>query len=75
MPTAHPSQADQHARPQPRVSITEAAEYLGVSTRTVRRYIAADMLPAYRVGNQLIRINPDDLIRLERRIPTGGDVA
>jgi excisionase family DNA binding protein len=53
-----------------RVSITEAAKYLGVSTRTLRRYIADGRLPAYRVGNQIIRINPDDLVRLERRIPT-----
>ncbi|HEX5494447.1 MAG TPA: excisionase family DNA-binding protein, partial [Mycobacteriales bacterium] len=31
-------------------SLTEAADRIGVSTRTVRRWIAAGQLPAYRMG-------------------------
>jgi excisionase family DNA binding protein len=53
-----------------RIPLAEAAASRGVSTRTVRRWIAAGLLPAYRVGPRLVRIDPDDLDRLERRIPT-----
>jgi hypothetical protein len=30
------------------------------------------MLPAYRLGPRLIQVDPADLERLARRIPTGG---
>lgn len=53
-----------------RIPLTEAAASRGVSTRTVRRWIAAGLLPAYRVGPRLVRIDPADLDRLDRRIPT-----
>jgi excisionase family DNA binding protein len=52
-----------------RVTIAEAAAERGVSQRTIRRYIATGRLPAYRFGSTLIRIDPADLDRLERRIP------
>lgn len=59
-----------------RITIAAAAESRNVSTRTVRRWIAAGLLPAYRTGPHLIRINPADLDALDRRIPTaGGDAA
>ena len=51
------------------VSVQAAAEQLGVSTRTIRRYIASGRLLAYRVGPTLIRIDPGDLDRLARPIP------
>ncbi len=38
------------------VSIEEAANALDVSTRTIRRHIAAGTLEARRVGPRLIRI-------------------
>lgn len=41
-------------------SVAEAAEFLGVSERTVRRCIDRGELPAYRVGRQ-VRIDPADL--------------
>lgn len=43
------------------VSLTEAAETLGVSTKTVRRYIADGDLDAVRLGRKLIRIKVDSL--------------
>lgn len=55
-----------------RMSIAEAAQHLSVSTKTIRRMIADGRLPAYRVGAQLIRIDPADLDRLLRRIPAAG---
>ena len=52
------------------LSITQAADILGLSTKTIRRRIAAGDLPAYRNGRRLIRVKASDLDRLFRRIPT-----
>lgn len=52
-------------------SIDEAAEYFGVTKRTIRRRIAEGDLPAYRVGG-LIRIKITDLDALAVRIPAAG---
>lgn len=46
------------------VSLTEAAEMLAVSTKTVRRYIAAGDLDAVRLGRRTIRIKADSLDHL-----------
>lgn len=57
---------------QPRrwFSQQEAAEYLGVTDRTVRNYVARGLLPAHRVtGSRLIRIDRADLDALLRPIP------
>ena len=43
------------------VSIQQAAEYLGVCPRTIRRYIAESRLSAYRAGPRLIRVDQADL--------------
>lgn len=40
-------------RTQPLVDVTEAAKFLGVSTKTVRRLVAADAIPFKRVGRSL----------------------
>ena len=50
----------------------EAAEYLGITDRTLRRMIADGRLPAYRLGPRLLRIDVGDLDGLMRPIPTGG---
>jgi excisionase family DNA binding protein len=48
----------------------EAAEYLGVTTRTIRRYISVGLLPASRIrGSRLIRIDRADVDALLRPIP------
>ncbi|WGY04319.1 helix-turn-helix domain-containing protein [Nocardioides sp. QY071] len=53
------------------LSQSEAAEYLGVTTRTIRNYIASGDLPARRVsGSRLIRIAADDLDELLKPIPS-----
>ena len=54
-------------------SLTNAAEYADVSTRTIRRYIAAGRLTAYRVGPRLIKVDLNDLDAMLR--PVGGDAA
>src|SRR5665647_2627647 len=50
-------------------SIGDAAGRLGVSTKTVRRWIASGQLAGYRVGPRLLRVDPDDLDRMLRLIP------
>ncbi|MGV0991097.1 MAG: excisionase family DNA-binding protein [Mycobacterium sp.] len=41
------------------ISIAEVAKELGVSPRTVRRYISDGRIIAYRVGPRLLRIDAD----------------
>jgi len=54
-------------------SIPNAAEYLGVADKTIRRYIAAGRLTGYRAGPRLIRVDLDEVDAvLLRRIPTAG---
>ena len=50
-------------RPQ-LISMTEAAARLDISTRTLRRYIAAGRLTAYRIGPRLIKIDAAELDQL-----------
>lgn len=66
------------ASPQARrkfLSIEATAEALDVSTRTVRRWIAEGQLPAYRLGDRLVRIDPADVDQMMSRIPAGGAAA
>ena len=46
------------------ISLLEAAEILGVSVKSVRRYVAAGDLDAVRLGRRTIRIKADSLDRL-----------
>jgi excisionase family DNA binding protein len=60
-----------------KLSLQEAARSRGCSERTIRRYIAAGLLPAYRMGPRLIRVDAAELDAMLRPIPTasasGGD--
>ena len=42
-------------------SILEAAEYLGVTTRTIRQMIADGRLTGYRLGARVIRLRREDI--------------
>ena len=53
-------------------SIEHAADYLGVSTKTIRRYIAAGRVAGYRTGPRLIRVDLNELDAMLRPIPTVG---
>jgi excisionase family DNA binding protein len=58
--------------PEPRwKSPEDAAEYAGVSLKTIRRRILDGTLPAHRLGPRLLRINLNDLDRLFTRVPAG----
>lgn len=51
-----------------RVSIADAANELGVSTRTIRNYIAEGRLKADRLGPRLIRVRRESIEALLRPI-------
>ena len=53
-----------------RISLQEAAEILGVSTKTVRRYIADGSLPAERIQSRLLRVRRADVEALIQPVPT-----
>jgi len=52
-------------------SYASAGEEIGRSTRTIRKYVAAGVLPAYRIaGSNGVRIAAEDLDKLLRPIST-----
>ena len=54
------------------LTIETAADMLAVHPRTIRRYIAAGDLPAYRIGPRQIRVRMSDVDALLTPIPTAG---
>ena len=60
-----------------RLTVEESADRLGVSKKSIRRWIADGTLPAFRINGHMIRIDPDDLDRLVQpiRATHNGDVA
>jgi excisionase family DNA binding protein len=50
------------------VDISNAAAYLGVSHKTIRRLIASGRLPAFRVAGRAIRIYADDVEALKEPV-------
>ncbi len=52
------------------LSVQETASQVGVTPRTVRRWIAAGRLKCYRTGPRLLRIDSEDLAPLFRRLNT-----
>lgn len=51
------------------LSLGEAANCMSVSVKTIRRWIAAGTLPAYRCGGRAIRVRLQDLESAPQRIP------
>ncbi|SFB98975.1 DNA binding domain-containing protein, excisionase family [Nocardioides terrae] len=54
----------------PYLSLTDAAEIVGQSVKTLRRRISAGTLPAYRFGPRSIRVRFNDLEATGHRIPS-----
>jgi excisionase family DNA binding protein len=54
------------------VSIQDAAEYLGVTDRTIRQMIADGRLTGYRSGTRLVRLDLNEINAAMR--PFGGTV-
>lgn len=60
----------------PLLTIAEAADLLGVCTKTVRRRISEGHLTGYRLaGSTLIRLDPSEIDKQLRPIPTAGTAA
>lgn len=58
------------------IKLREAAEWYGVSERTLRRRIAEGRLRAYRIGPRAIRVSVEDLEAMAKPIGfDGGTVA
>lgn len=57
------------------VGITEASDYADVHPITIRRWIAAGRLPAYRVGPRLLKVDLNELEQSLQPIPTAGGAA
>jgi len=51
-------------------SIGDAAVRVGVSTKTLRRWIASGQLAGYRMGPRLLRVDPDDVDSMLTLIPS-----
>ena len=61
-------------KPPPLMTISETAEYLNVSTKTVRRLIEREQLSAHRIGTQW-RISARDIeLYLVRCRAAGGAI-
>jgi len=60
-----PRTATAPAQPSPRrhklATINEAADYLSVHPKTLRRWIAAGRITSYAAGPRLIRVDLDEL--------------
>jgi excisionase family DNA binding protein len=55
--------------PKRPATVAHGAQAYSCSTRTIYRYIASGLLPAYRLGPRMLRIDLDDLERLARPVP------
>lgn len=52
------------------ITISDAADYLGVTTRTVRAMVADGRLVAYRCGPRVVRLRLDEVDAA--MVPMGG---
>lgn len=52
------------------LTLQEAADRTGLTTRTIRRYVATGQVTGWRVGTKSIRVTATDVDALFRPIPT-----
>ncbi len=56
-------------------SINDAAEYVGVNTKTLRRMMARGEITGYRFGDRLLRFDLNELDAANRPVPTSRDAS
>lgn len=56
-------------------AVQEAAVFLGVHPRTIRRRIADGTITAYRFGPRILRVDLDEVEAALRPIPTASGAA
>ncbi|MEH3141181.1 MAG: excisionase family DNA-binding protein [Mycobacterium kyogaense] len=64
---------DERRQPRRYATLAQAAEYLGVTDRTIRQMIADGRLTGYRSGGRLVRIDLNELD--DAMVPFGGGAA
>jgi excisionase family DNA binding protein len=69
MTTKAPGRSNKIAA-SPYISIKEAAEYLGVTDRTIRQMLADNRLAGYRLGPRVVRLRRNEIDAALR--PIGG---
>lgn len=65
--------AIESTKPGAFISLSAAADILGLSVHTLRRRIAAGELPAFRTGRRIIRVRLRDLENLLHKVPSAKD--
>lgn len=63
---------DERRQPRRYATLAQAAEYLGVTDRTIRQMIADGRLTGYRSGGRLVRIDLNELD--DAMVPFGGGI-
>ena len=59
---SNPGRSNKHSRTgRAYISINDAAEYLGVTSRTIRQMVSDGRLRAYRSGKRLVRLRIDEI--------------
>lgn len=58
--------------PRAWVTLSAAAEHLGVSQKTLRRMISQGRITAYRFGPRLVRVDANELDAIGTKIPAAG---
>jgi excisionase family DNA binding protein len=69
MPRTTTAGPDRPSRP---VGTAEAARHVGVTPRTIQRYVTRGRLTGWRVGPRLIKVDLGEVEALFRRIPAAG---
>lgn len=54
-------------------SLEVGANYLAITTKTLRRWIAAGRVAGYRTGPRMIRVDMNELDAMLRPIPSADD--
>jgi excisionase family DNA binding protein len=70
-PKPRPVTREQILTERKAVDISNAAAYLSVSHKTIRRLIASGRLPAFRVAGRAIRVYADDVEALKEPVAVG----
>lgn len=52
------------------ISLKHGAAYLSITEQSLRRYVSAGRIPAYRLGSRTLRVKREDLDALLERVPT-----
>ncbi|MGC3993072.1 MAG: helix-turn-helix domain-containing protein [Propionicimonas sp.] len=66
----HASSSIDSTKPGAFISLSAAADILGISVHTLLRRIAAGELPAFRTCRRINRVRASDLDKLLRRVPS-----